>query len=389
MSNPGSFFLYDLDALADWASSIRSAMPANVELFYACKANPLSGVIATLSALGFGFDVASTGELRQVLKHSSGTRLLCTGPGKTEAFFSAALANGVRSFVVESAGQLECLETCAAELGLNPRALLRLQLAWDGGSSVLGGSAVSVFGLEPEAWCEALNKVKLQNVRVEGVHVFQWGNECSPDRLEEIWVRTAGSALAFAKKAGFPLSILDLGGGIGLPYENFSGPGSILPPEVIRELIAKTQKIVPGVRLWMELGRYLVGPCGTYSTLVVDRKTVRGQEFLVTEGGAHHLLRPALVGQPFPARLKRESKASLREFRIHGPLCTALDRFGAYQLPEDVRPGDRIEFALAGAYGFTESMPYFLCHEGAAEIVRENGETRVLREAQSPESWLR
>ena len=85
----------------------------------------------------------------------------------------------------------------------------------------------------------------------------------------------------------------------------------------------------------------------------------------------------------------RKSEAPRERFHVHGPLCTALDFLGEYELPADIRAGDKLELQFAGAYGFTESMPFFLCHEGASELIRRNGETIEVRKALLPEEWMR
>jgi diaminopimelate decarboxylase len=379
----GSAFLYDLDALAKRAAQIRAAVPRGVELYYACKANPLSHVIRTLAEAGYGFDVASAGELRQVKKISPKNPMLVTGPVKTRSFFEECLKLGVRRFVLESQSQLENLEGVAAAMEIPVEALLRLQLDWKEGSSVLGGSAVTAFGLDAEAWLAA--KREFRFVKIMGVHVFQWGNESSIERLEKIWTRVLHEAKDFSNRMGFRLSCLDLGGGLGIPYQNETRE---ITPEAFAAVLRNLQIIAGDAQLLLELGRYLVGPCGTYLTKIADRKKLRGVELLLTEGGTHHLLRSALVGQSFPANLLRESCAPLQNFQVHGPLCTALDKQGTFQLPNDVKVGDQLIFRQTGAYGFTESMPYFLCHEGAAEYVIQNGEMRLARAAQKPETWL-
>ena len=154
--------------------------------------------------------------------------------------------------------------------------------------------------------------------------------------------------------------------------------------ELLREFKAefKPQKI------WMELGRYTVAGCGTYFTQVIDRKSVRGKEILVTDGGINHIARPALTGQPFPCSLFRQSSASESAFQVHGPLCTALDALGSFELPNDTAPGDWLAFSMAGAYGFTEAMPFFLCHNLPAEVTYYNGDLMTPRPVRSSADWL-
>jgi diaminopimelate decarboxylase len=103
----------------------------------------------------------------------------------------------------------------------------------------------------------------------------------------------------------------------------------------------------------------------------------------------NHLARSALVQQAFPAALLRKSQAKTKNFFLHGPLCTALDFLGEHMLPEDIRLKDRVVFMQTGAYGFTESMPYFLCHPLAGEAVIENKSLKIIRTAQSPTIWMK
>lgn len=374
----GSGYAYDLDALAEHLQSIRAE---GVRPWYACKANPLSAVLEVVKESGFSFDVASAGELEQVVRVGADPgNILLTGPVKTESFLKRALSLGVRWVVAESREQLQLLSRLSEGRELN--ILLRLQLDWAEGASVLGGSQVSAFGLAPADWG---NLPGLPGIRYRGVHVFQWGNIQRAEDLGRIWERIAEEAKAFSAAQGFPLDVLDLGGGLGIPYdrEGLSFPWGEVVPWLTRA------RAVSGAReLWLELGRYAVGPFGYYFTPVVERKSVRGENFLLCTGGAHHMVRPALVKESFPLRIEGKSGGG-QKFHVHGPLCTALDRLGTFDLDASTQAGDLCVFSQAGAYGFTESMPYFLCHEGAAELVWRKGDWRVVRERTSAAAWLR
>ena len=140
---------------------------------------------------------------------------------------------------------------------------------------------------------------------------------------------------------------------------------------------------------WLEMGRYLTGPYGKYITSVVDVKRTYDKDILVLEGGINHLARPALVNEFFPVELLRKSTSPEKKFSLHGPLCTSLDFLGEHLLPGDVSIGDIIVFRQTGAYGFTESMPFFLCHKLPGEAIIEQGTLRIIREPQSAKEWLK
>lgn len=376
----GSFYAYDLDGML---RHLRGLEAEGLRLWYACKANPLSAVLQTVNEAGLSFDVASLGELEQVLKQEVDAKnILLTGPAKTEKFLRRAFAAGVQTFVAESHGQLEQLEGLAREYSCRPRVLLRLQLSWNGEDNVLGGAKTSVFGLDPASWRE----LDYPALNISGVHVFQWGNIRDSARLGSIWTQIAKVAREFAREKKFPLEVLDLGGGLGVPYHR---EGFAFPWEEIRALLPDIRKLSGAQELWLELGRYAVGPFGTYVTRVQEAKTVKGEKFLVCEGGAQHMVRPALVGESFPVSALRDSGAAEIKTQVHGPLCTTLDRLGTYDLPGDLKAGDVLAFGQCGAYGFTESMPFFLCHDLPGEIVRRRDKWEVIRRVEPAQSWLR
>ena len=149
-------------------------------------------------------------------------------------------------------------------------------------------------------------------------------------------------------------------------------------------------------RLLLEPGRFLVGPAGAYLARVVDRKTVDGTVVVILDGGVHHVLRPALVGQEHRIRAfggaRRGAGAGsdgrMVPVTVAGPLCSGLDVFSqaAVMTPPDV--GDLVAVLDVGAYGFTESMPLFLSHPIPAEVAVRGGRAALIRPRQEPGEWL-
>jgi diaminopimelate decarboxylase len=388
----GPFYYYDLDALSDHLTSMREALIAHkldqVKLWYACKANPLSSVLKIFRNLGFGIDIASLGELEQALGVGiKPHELIATGPAKSKAYLRSLLQEELQTIVLESLNQAYWLNELAVDMDLHPKVLLRMQLSFDGGQSVLGGNAVTAFGLEPQDWIEA-DWSRLQQLDVLGAHAFQWGNLLDTQRLREIWWQTTLEARTLFETLGLPLRVLDLGGGLGVPYKsgtealNFSEVAKLLG-ELIQSFSLK--------EVWMELGRYSVADCGFYLAPIVDRKRTRGVDLLVLEGGINHLARPALTGESFPAhpfRVNGTLSHDTQAFQVHGPLCTALDLLGTFELPEDLGPGDWLVFSKTGAYGFTEAMPFFLCHNLPAEVIQYRGDIVTPRPSKTSTDWM-
>lgn len=393
-----SFYFYDLDGLDNRLKQIQSHTFDGLKLWYATKANPLSSIIKMIRANGFGIDVASQGELEQALLQGyQGPNILSTGPSKSRKYLKSLLKHKIGTVVCESLNQVKWLNQAAKELkeqnelSALPQVLLRVQLDWQEGQSVLGGNEITPFGVDPSGWHE-LEKQDYQYLNIKGFHVFQWGNILDVSRLNEIWMSIAEQTLLLAQSLQLKCEVLDLGGGLGIPYTDQEQAIQFADIANCLKMVKEQFQIK---EIWMELGRYLVGECGYYLTQVIDRKTVRGKEILVTDGGINHLARPALTDQPFPCfplgandEQDLQASASTQEFTVHGPLCTALDRLGTFELPSNLTMGDWIVFSQAGAYGMTEAMPYFLCHNLPAEVILKNKKTQIIRPIETSAKWL-
>ena len=247
------------------------------------------------------------------------------------------------------------------------------------------GDSLTPFGLGCDEW-QALNTGDYPALSFDGLHIFQWGNMLSTQKLSELWSQMIAPLTTLANNLNINLKILDLGGGLGIPY---TPNDATLEWDGLITALAKIKKDAGVDELWMELGRYAVGECGHYANPVVECKQNYGQQQVILTGGINHLLRPAVTSQDFPAALLRESTAPEQAMSLYGPLCTALDCLGEHSLPSDLNEQDWLVFSQCGAYGFTESMPYFLCHELAAEYVLQNGELTCVRQAEDASHYLR
>jgi diaminopimelate decarboxylase len=379
------YFVYHLDALKTHLVELQRQDV--IKLWFAVKANPLSKIIQTLDGAGFNFDVASSGELNQVLKQGiTPERILNTGPAKSKAQITSFIHQGVNIFVAESLNQLIWLNEAALENNVKPQVLLRVQLQWpDGETNPLGGNSLTPFGLSVEQW-QTIKVTDFPNIELCGLHIFQWGNMLSNEKMFSLWSQMVPPLKSLADDIGMPFKILDLGGGLGIDY--LQEAKTLSWKKIIADLaIIKQQAGVE--ELWLELGRFAVAECGYYVAPIVDRKVNYGQEQLVLAAGINHLLRPAITDQPFPVKLLRESSQYKQLFDIHGPLCTSMDKLGKLPLPNDVQVHDQLIFGFCGAYGFTESMPFFLCHHIAAEYIFSQGKLIEVRSSQPADWYLR
>ena len=390
-------YVYDLDVVERQLGALTEALPAEVEVAYAVKANPALAVVAHLGRLGTGADVASSGELATVLRAGiDADRVVMTGPGKRDDELRAAVVAGVRAVTVESPGELARLEAIARDLGRIQPVLLRAAVSEHARLErvrLVGDDGAGKFGMDTgDLAIAAARAAASPHLELLGLHAFGASNVLDPQALVEHVTSTVRMARRLAMRVGTRLRLIDAGGGLGIPYEpheeslDLARLGRGLA--VIVEDWA-SDPILADARLLLEPGRFLVGPAGAYLARVVDRKTVGGSVVVILDGGVHHVLRPALVGQEHRIRaLGAEGGGRMVPVTVAGPLCSGLDVFsqGAVMTPPEV--GDLVAILDVGAYGFTESMPFFLSHPIPAEVAVRAGQATLIRPRQDPGEWL-
>ncbi len=378
------FYFYHVNELRTHMQAIQKEAKGIAKLWYACKANPLSSILQVMDECQMNFDIASPGELAQVLRQNiSPAKILCTGPAKSKALLAKYLFHGLKTFVCESYNQLKWLNEVASEQNKIPQVLLRLQIRWpkkDDKNALLGGNDITPFGLEASEW-QKIDLSQFKNLSIEGVHTFQWGNILSENQLGEIWEQATNHCQDLAHKMNFKLNIIDLGGGVGIPYR--LGEKSV-DWKKLMTILSNLKKQFKLPEIWLELGRFAVGEFGSYVTKIIDLKKVSDKDILVLDSGMNQLARPSLTKQGFPLSVLCNQNQNLKTYQIHGPLCTALDFLGDYELADDLKIGDWLLFKQCGAYGFTESMPYFLCHSLPGEAVFKGEKNEILELIRMP-----
>jgi diaminopimelate decarboxylase len=373
-------YVYDLAVLERRVGALRAALPGAFRLAYAVKANPNPAVLARIAGLGLGADVASGGELTRVLAAGfEPASLVFTGPGKRDSELTAAVVAGVGLITVESPNELRRLEAIASAAGRPMAILLRRSVGPDAHEAVriIGDEGAGKFGMDDDDLrTSARYALDSEWLQLHGIHAFGASNVRSAAALIAHVERTMAFGRELAASTGFELRLVDVGGGLGIPYADDEPPLDLEALGVGLAALADgwaADSLTATTEVLVEPGRFLVGPAGAYVTRVVDTKRVRGQAVAVIDGGINHLLRPVLVGQS--QRIRRllaapgASGQLLEPVTIAGPLCTGLDIL-ARALPIGLPAvGELLAVLDAGAYGYTESMPLFLSRPLPAEVV--------------------
>ncbi|MFJ3789967.1 type III PLP-dependent enzyme [Kitasatospora sp. NPDC090091] len=375
-------FVHDLAVLRAHAAAVRAALPERVELYYAAKANPDAPVLAALRSAVDGYEVSSGGELAHVRQSVPDAPLAFGGPGKTAAEIAAAVEAGVHRWHVESEQELYRL---AAALTDRPQAsvdvLLRVNLpvgagALDAVALAMGGRPTP-FGLDPER-AEACARLLTDplgpfgalrpRLRLRGVHAHLASGLAAAEQLA-LAEQIVGWSARLAERHAVTLDEVNVGGGMAVDYAD---PQARFDWTAFGEGLGKLLDRHPGLNLRIEPGRALTAYCGWYATEVLDVKQSHGEDFAVVRGGTHHLRTPATRGHdqpftvlpvgawahPWPRPAVTTGRATLA-----GQLCTPKDVLARSAPAADgLRTGDRVLFAMAGAYAWNISHHDFLMH---------------------------
>jgi len=371
------FYAYDRRLVSERVELLRSHLPRRVHVHYAMKANPMPAVVAHLAGLVDGLDIASAGELEIALQ--AGARpdsISFAGPGKSDADLEAALAAGI-VVNLESEGEMERLAALACRRGVKARVNVRVNPDFELKSSGMKmGGGPKPFGVDAERVPAMLRRIGALALEFQGFHIFSGAQNLRADSIAEAQRKSVELAVRLAQDAPAPVRILNIGGGLGIPY--FPGDERLDVSLVARNLAAILQGLdsrLPGVQVVLELGRFLVGEAGIYVCRVIDRKISRGHCFLVTDGGLHHHLAASgnfgqVIRKNYPVAVGNRVRGSKREIvSVVGPLCTPLDLLADNMEMASAEVGDLIVVFQSGAYGLSASPAGFLSHPPAAEIL--------------------
>ncbi len=371
------FYAYDKRVLAERVALLHAHLPKQIRLHYAIKANPMRELVRYMAGLVDGLDVASAGELAAAL--AAGTEpeeISFAGPGKKPEEIRAAIEAGIL-LNVESPAEVERVADAAKALGRPARLAVRVNPDFELKSSGMKmGGGPKQFGVDAEDVPRLLAEIGRLGLGFEGFHIYSGSQNLKAEAICESQRKTFDLAVRLAGSAPRPVKVVNIGGGFGIPYFPGEQPLDLAPiGENLLALVAEARTALPGARLVVELGRYLVGEAGVYVCQVVDRKVSRGHVFLVTDGGLHqHLAASGNFGQVirknYPVVIGNRVRGGPREVAsVVGPLCTPLDLLADRMELAEAHPGDLVVVFQSGAYGLTASPLGFLGHPPPAEVL--------------------
>lgn len=368
-------YVYDRSRLIHRASALKARLPSRVHLHYAIKANPMPALVGLMAGLVDGLDVASRGELRVALDAGMAPEHISfAGPGKSAQELQQAHAAGIL-INIESFREIDLLARLCEDTGRPARVAVRVNLAFElksSGMKMSGGARP--FGIDAELVPQALQRIAGSGLAFEGFHMFAGSQNLRAAAIVETQQKCYEQALEWSTLLPSPLRSLNLGGGFGIPYTLQETPLDIAPiMDNLAMLDARAASDFPDAYLAIELGRYLVAEAGLYVARVVDRKTSRGQVFLVTDGGMHHHLAASgnfgqVLRKNYPVCINA-GHGEYAQASVVGPLCTPLDLLADRAALHQADVGDLVVVFQSGAYGRSASPRDFLGHPDVIEAL--------------------
>ena len=327
---------------------------------YAMKANSNQAVLRLMASLGAGVDVVSGGEYRRALAAGfPGEKIVFSGVGKTEEEMELALRGGIRQFNLESEPEMRTLSAVADRLGVTAPVALRVNPDVDARTheKITTGKSENKFGMPiaraVEVYAEAASLPGLDPVGID-VHIGSQLTDLEPYELAYSRVAELTRQL---RAEGHDIKRLDLGGGLGIPYErsNTAPPLPIEYGEVIKRTVGDL-----GCEIEIEPGRLIAGNAGLLVSEVIYVKSGEDREFLILDAAMNDLIRPAMYSahHDIVPVIEPSAGVELRPYDVVGPVCETGDTFTRGRDLPPVKASEMVAFRSAGAYGAVMASEY-------------------------------
>jgi diaminopimelate decarboxylase len=325
---------------------------------YATKANSNKAILASLGKEGSGADVVSEGEIRQSIAAGiEPQKIVFSGVGKTKGELAYALSVGIFQFNVESLPELEALNEVASTQNKKAPVAIRVNpdIAPDTHAKISTGGKETKFGIPWEQAEEAFQKAHtLEHIDVQGISVHIGSQLVSLGPFATAFAKVRELAEHLQSK-GMHIRTLDLGGGLGIPYETRQAAPPL--PSEYGKMIKQVFAGFPATFIF-EPGRLIVGNAGILVTKVIYIKTGAERRFVIVDAAMNDLLRPSLYAAFHDIVPVVEHHGDNMVADMVGPVCETGDKFAERRTLPDVKPDEIIAFRSCGAYGAVLSSTY-------------------------------
>lgn len=348
---------------------------------FSAKANSNLAILGIFGSLGGGVDIVSGGELFRARKAGiPAERIVYSGVGKTLGEIDYALNEGILMFNIESTQELEAINERAKALGRKARIALRVNPDVDPKTHpyISTGMKKNKFGIEINAAIKAYEQARsLDCIEILGVdcHIGSQLTEIAPfiDAMQRLRMLIDG-----LEEIGISIRYLDLGGGLGIVYDQEAPPH---PREYAEAMIQELKGL--SCTLIFEPGRVIVGNAGVLLGKVLYTKRTAVKNFIITDAGMNDLVRPSFYGSYHQIQMVDKTSRETQVVDVVGPICESSDFLARDRELPMAKQGDYLAVMSAGAYGFTMASNYN-SRPRAPEVLVRGDEYFVIRRR---ETW--
>lgn len=356
------FYYYDKELLERTLDAIEACTAGTpMRVHYAIKANPTPGILRIIAERGYGADCVSGNEIDLAVECGfDPKKIYYAGVGKTDEEILTGLRHGIGCFNIESIEEIDILQQLASKEGKKATVALRVNPNIDAHTHeyITTGLKENKFGIDLSLLEEAVRKVKdSDNLDLGGLH-FHIGSQITISEPFKILCERINDLKTKFGLDGTEFRFFNVGGGLGIDYEN---PDKNPIPDFRSyfDTILSNLYLDEGQEVHCELGRAIVGQCGSLISKVVLVKQGLEKSFVIVDAGMSDLIRPALYGAHH--KIENISAAPGTPTKIYdvvGPICESSDVFGKDENLPETKRGDLIAFRSAGAYGSAMASRY-------------------------------
>jgi diaminopimelate decarboxylase len=353
-------YIYSYKTLIDHYLKLKTAFKKIQPLIcYSVKANSNLAILRALVDKGAGLDIVSGGELFRALKAGCpANKIVYASVGKTDREIEEAMRRRILFFNVESVAELENINRRSKRLNRVTQVAIRINPDVEPKTHkyITTGKLTNKFGIDfKSAYQILLLRRALTNIKISGLHIHI-GSQITESQPYVAAISKMADFIERLKKKGIKLEYLNIGGGLGIVYDQETPQTAARFAQKVSPLLKKT-----GVKIILEPGRFIVGNAGILVARVLYIKSTFKNKFVIVDSGMNDLIRPALYDayhKILPLRITDYGLRITEKADVVGPICESADFFAKDRSLPKLQEGDYIAIMGAGAYGFSMSSNY-------------------------------
>jgi len=355
------FYYYDISILENNLKLLSNCIEDFNKVHFSVKSNTNPKLLNLIKSYGLGIDAVSSNEIKHCLELGFDSKdVVFAGVGKSDQEIEYAIKNNISYFNAESIQEIEVINAISNKLSRRTNVSIRINpnIKTDTHKKIQTGSSDDKFGIDLNDIYYIPKLNNLENIRITGIH-FHIGSQLINLKPFNELCETSNDVLNYLKENGLKIKNINVGGGLGINYEN---PEKNLLSNFkdFISLFNKKIKKEKGQFIDFELGRSIIGQCGFLISKILYSKKSYDRNFLILDSGMNNLIRPALYNSRHKISNITSKHKSFLNYDVVGPICESSDTFAKdYKLIKSNR-GDLIVIHSCGAYGESMSSNYNL-----------------------------